>query len=329
MAVHGSLRSIAADEQGVSLAEFRDDVLAGLSQPSKAIPARWLYDFEGSQLFEEITDLPEYYPTRTEIGLLRAHACEMAELAGPGRVVVEFGSGSSTKTPLLLREAAPAAYVPLDISGEFLRRSAEELSARFPDLPVVPIEADFMSAISLPKRFAGLPTLGFFPGSTIGNLVPSTAVDCLRAMRKTLGEGGELLIGFDRVKEIETLIVAYDDSVGVTARFNLNLLHRINRELEGDIPAEDFAHEIRWNERWNRIEMHLRALRDLSFTICGETFEMAEGETIHTENSHKYTPDTAKLLLEAAGWEPLESWSDEGEAFLIVLAQVAPARGAP
>jgi dimethylhistidine N-methyltransferase len=253
----------------------------------------------------------------------------MAGLAGPGRVMVEFGSGSSAKTPLLLAEAAPAAYVPIDISGEFLRRSAEELGASFPDLLIVPIEADFMTPIALPARFAGLPTLGFFPGSTIGNLVPRTAVDCLRAMRGTLGSEGKLLIGFDRVKDRETLIAAYDDSARVTARFNLNLLRRINRELGGDIPIEKFVHEVRWNERWSRIEMHLRALSAVSFTVSGERFEMAEGETVHTENSHKYTPDAARLLLHAAGWEVLQSWSDPADAFLVVLAEASRPRMAP
>lgn len=322
------LRIVTTDEDGVDVA-FRRDVLEGLAQVPKAIPARWFYDFAGSQLFEEITRLPEYYPTRTEVALLREHAGEMAARAGSGRVVVEFGSGSSAKTPLLLRHAAPAAYVPIDISGEFLRASAEELGARFPGLAVVPIEADFMTPIALPQRFAGLPTLGFFPGSTIGNLVPGTAVDCLRAMRETLGADGRLLIGFDRVKDIGTLIAAYDDGAGVTARFNLNLLHRINRELGADIPVEAFAHDVRWNARWSRIEMHLRATRDLAFVIEGERFELAEGETIHTENSHKYTPEAARLLLQSAGWEVLDSWTDEGAAFLVVLAEPAASRVAP
>ena len=328
MAVQPLLRIVTTDEEGADIA-FRRDVLEGLAQSPKAIPARWFYDFAGSQLFEEITRLPEYYPTRTEIALLETHGREMAALAGLGRVVVEFGSGSSTKTPLLLAEAAPAAYVPIDISGEFLRQSAEELGARFAALPVVPIEADFMTPIALPKRFAGQPALGFFPGSTIGNLVPSTAVDCLRAMRETLGGEGRLLIGFDRVKAIATLVAAYDDAAGVTARFNLNLLHRINRELGGDIPVEAFAHEVRWNAQWNRIEMHLRARGAVSFSVNGERFALAEGETIHTENSHKYTPEAARLLLLAAGWEVLHGWTDPGDAFLVVLAEPAAPRVAP
>ena len=328
MTVQSPLRAVVKEGEGASLGFLRD-VLEGLSQRPKAIPARWFYDFAGSQLFEEITRQPEYYLTRSEIALLGAHGRELAALAGPGRVVVEYGSGSSSKTPLLLREVAPAAYVAIDISGEFLRHSTEELAARFPDLPVVPLEADFLKPIGLPRRFAGRQTLGFFPGSTIGNLVPSAAVDCLRGMRGTLGPTARLLIGFDRVKVRETLIAAYDDLAGVTAEFNLNLLRRINRELGGDLPVADFVHEARWNERWRRIEMHLRAQRDLSFSVRGERFEMALGETIHTENSHKYTPGTARLLLQAAGWEELQSWSDEGKLFLLVLAEAAAPRAAP
>jgi L-histidine Nalpha-methyltransferase len=328
MTVQPPLRAVAKEGAGADPGFVRD-VLEGLSRHPKAIPARWFYDFAGSQLFEKITRLPEYYLTRTEISLLEAHGRELAALAGAGRVVVEFGSGSSSKTPLLLREAAPAAYVAIDISGEFLRRATEELAARFPDLPVVPIEADFLTPIALPRRFVGQPALGFFPGSTIGNLTPDAAVDCLRAMRRTLGPGGRLLIGFDRVKDRETLLAAYDDRAGVTAEFNLNLLRRINRELGGDLPVADFAHAACWNDRWERIEMHLRARRDLSFSIRGQRFEMDAGETIHTENSHKYSPEAAKLLLRASGWEELRSWSDGGKAFLLVLAEAASLRAAP
>ena len=328
MNVRAPLRLVTTDEDGTAPA-FRRDVLAGLAHSPKAIPARWFYDFEGSQLFEEITKQPEYYPTRSEIALLEAHGKDFAAHAGPGRLVVEFGSGSSAKTPLLLPETAPAAYVPIDISGDFLHQSAQELGSRFPELPVIPIEADFAMPIELPERYRDMPTLGFFPGSTIGNLEPFAAVDCLRAMRATLGASGQLLIGFDRVKDIGTLVAAYDDAQGVTAQFNLNLLYRINRELEADIPVGEFVHEARWNSELSRIEMHLRALRDLDFEVCGRRSAMAEGETIHTENSHKYTPEAAKLLLRAAGWLPLESWSGEDEAFLLVLTRAAGMGGFP
>jgi dimethylhistidine N-methyltransferase len=328
MAMHADLKLVEQDEDGVDLA-FRAEVLRGLAEPQKAIPARWLYDMAGSALFEEITRLPEYYPTRIEAGLLEASASEVAELAGPGRVVVEFGSGSSVKTPLLLREVAPAAYVPLDISGEFLREASGALAAKFPGLPIIPIEANFMHPVRLPDAVPDGARLGFFPGSTIGNMVPHTAVDLLRSMRDTLGIGAQLLIGIDRRKPVERLIAAYDDAAGVTARFNLNLLERINRELGGDIPVERFRHVARWSERWSRIEMHLEALDDLSFTVSGHAVDMRAGETIHTENSHKYTPGQAQLLLRAGGWTPNRQWSDAADDFLLILADATAHRSAP
>jgi dimethylhistidine N-methyltransferase len=308
---------------------FRDDVLAGLAAPIKAIPARWFYDRRGSELFEEITRLPEYYPTRTETALLERHAPEVGEMVGEGRAVVEFGSGSSAKTPLLLRRVAPSAYVPIDISGDFLRESARLLGAEFPSLPVLPVEADFTRPIRLPAAVAGAPKLGFFPGSTVGNLVPRTAVDLLRAMKDTLGEGSYLLIGMDRIKEVATLIRAYDDAAGVTAAFNLNLLHRINRELDGDIEVDAFRHRAIWNDDKARIEMHLEALRDLRFGVAGHAFEMKAGETIHTENSHKYGDRDSRLLLRAAGWGVVKQWTDEEDRFAIVLAEAEPPRFAP
>ena len=214
---------------------------AGLAAPIRAIPARWLYDRRGSELFEEITRLPEYYPTRIETGLLERHSGEIASAVDAGDAVVEFGSGSSTKTPILLRAIAPSAYVPIDISGDFLRQSAEVLQDLFPGLPVLPMEADFMRPIALPAEIASLPKLGFFPGSTIGNLVARTAVDLLRAMKETLGEGSRLLIGMDRIKDLPTLLRAYDDKAGVTAAFNLNLLARINSELDATFQSRPFA----------------------------------------------------------------------------------------
>jgi len=328
MAVHADLKLADYDEDGVDLA-FRADVLNGLAAPQKAIPARWFYDLAGSELFERITGLPEYYPTRTETGLLATYGPAIAGLVGDGRVVVEFGSGSSVKTPLLLREIGAAAYVPIDISGDFLRLSCEALATGFPDLPIMPVEGDFMKPVPLPVAVRGRDMLGFFPGSTIGNLVPGTAVDLLRSMRGTLGEGAQLLIGFDRAKTVDRLLAAYDDAQGVTARFNLNLLERINRELGADIPIGRFGHVARWNAAWSRIEMHLRADADIRFTISGRPFAMREGETIHTENSHKYTPDQAHLLLQAGGWTPVSHWTDAGGDFLLVLAEAAAPRSAP
>jgi L-histidine N-alpha-methyltransferase len=308
---------------------FRDDVLAGLAAPIRAIPARWLYDLRGSELFEAITRLPEYYLTRTEAVLLERRCPDVARIAGPGQAVVEFGSGASVKTRILLAAVAPSAYVPIDISGDFLRDAAASLEEDFPGLPVYPIEADFTRAIQLPAALDSSPKLGFFPGSTIGNMIPSTGVDLLRAMRQTLATGAWLFIGFDRIKDPAELLRAYDDEAGVTAEFNLNLLHRINRELGGDIPVEAFVHRAVWNEKLSRIEMHLQATRDVGFEVAGTPFSMSAGDSIHTENSHKYGERDARLLLLAGGWTPVEEWTDEAARFALVLARAEPERRAP
>jgi len=308
---------------------FRRDVLAGLAAPIKAVPARWFYDARGSELFEAITQLPEYYVTRVETALLTRIMPDVAALAGTGRAVVEFGSGSSTKTPLLLRAAAPAAYVPIDISGDFLRSSAHALGVDFPWLDVLPVEADFMTGVTLPRAVANMPKLGFFPGSTIGNMVAATAVDLLRAFKTTLGVGAQLLIGIDRVKDDELLRAAYDDPAGTTAAFNMNLLHRINTELNGTIPIDAFRHRALWNDRMSRIEMHLEAARAVTFEVEGAKFVMAEGETIHTENSHKYGLRDARLLLRAGGWGLIGEWTDPEDMFAILMAEAEAPRMAP
>ena len=315
--------------QGDADPAFRADVLACFRDTRRAIPARWLYDKAGSELFEAITDLPEYYPTRTETALLERYCGEVAKMGGQGRTVVEFGSGSSTKTPHLLRAIQGRHYVPIDISGDFLRESAAALSADFPALDVHPLEGDFMRPLKLPEEVAGEAKLGFFPGSTIGNMVARTSVDLLRSMRETLGVGSLLLIGMDRIKSPDILIPAYDDAQGVTARFNLNLLHRINRELDGTIPVDSFAHVARWNDGYARIEMHLEAQDDISFTVLGESFSMRKGETIHTENSHKYGPRDARLLLRAGGWTTRHEWTDPDDWFALILAEAVPFQTAP
>ncbi|WP_296614791.1 L-histidine N(alpha)-methyltransferase [Sphingomonas sp.] len=308
---------------------FRADVIDGLTRRPRAIPARWFYDHRGSELFEAITELPEYYPTRTETALLRTVAGEIAERVGPGRAIVEFGSGSSTKTPIVLQALDPCAYVPIDISGDFLRESSRALSERFPGLPVFPVEADFLKPIALPHQVGTAPKLGFFPGSTIGNMIPLSSTDLLRAMRASLGEGAMLLIGMDRIKDVDVLERAYDDGAGVTAQFNLNLLERINRELDGTIPIDAFRHRAIWNDDRARIEMHLESVRDVVFTVEGRPFEMAAGETIHTENSHKYGPRDARLLLRSGGWTPIAEWTDPDDQFALYLAEAQPPRPAP
>ncbi len=332
MSAEAGLALVDRDDSGVDRA-FRADVLAGLAQRQKAIPARWFYDDRGSQLFEDITRLPEYYPTRAETEILAARGDEFAAAIGAGRAVVEFGSGSSAKTPLLLRAIAPAAYVPIDISGDFLRAAANDLAADFPGLPVYPVEADFSRLVMLPGAVAALPKMGFFPGSTIGNLVPRSAVELLGTMRDTLngvgGEGAELLIGFDLIKDPAVLIAAYDDSAGVTAAFNRNLVARINRELDGTIPLDALAHEARWNDDLARIEMHLAATREMDFTVAGRGFAMHRGETIHTENSHKYDFRSAATLLLAGGWTPRVHWTDSEARFAVILADASELRMAP
>jgi dimethylhistidine N-methyltransferase len=308
---------------------FRDDVLAGLSAPIPAVPARWLYDHRGSELFDEITRLASYYPTRTEIGIFQSVMPEIAARVPKGGAVVEFGAGSATKTPILLEAIAPAAYVPVDISGDYLEGSAEELRQRFPALDVIPVVADFARPFSLPGGIEQLPKLGFFPGSTIGNFVPRSATDLLRQFRELLGDGALLLIGMDRVKPVDRLIAAYDDPEGVTAQFTLNLLTRINRELDGDIPVEAFRHEARWNDILSRIEIHLVALRDVQFTVAGKSFRFASGSSIHAENSHKYGSRGGRVLLLAGGWTPVAEWTDPARDFAVILAEAQAKRFAP
>jgi len=308
---------------------FRADVLNGLSEPIPAIPARWFYDRRGSELFDEITRLPEYYPTRTETALLEEVMPEVAKLVAPSSAVVEFGSGSSTKTPILLRAVHPGAYVPVDISGEYMRESADVVDRDFPGVAVHPVEADFTKPFNLPHQIDGMPRLGFFPGSTIGNFVPESATSLLRNFRAILRPGAKLLIGMDRVKPVDRLIAAYDDPEGVTAEFNLNLLRRINRELNADIPLDGFRHQARWNDMLGRIEMHLVATRDVAFRIEDKSFEFRAGQSIHTENSHKYGPRGARLLLLAGGWTPVAEWTDEEEDFALILAEAQRERFAP
>jgi dimethylhistidine N-methyltransferase len=310
-------------------ARFRRDVLAGLAQDPKVIPARWFYDHRGSELFEEITRLPEYYPTRAEVEILTRHSADVAEAAGEGRVVIEFGAGSATKTPLLFDSVHPSAYVPIDISGDFLREACDTLAERYPDLPILPVEADFTHPVAIPGEAAQGERLGFFPGSTIGNLVPPDAVDLLRAMRETLGEGSLLLIGMDRIKDRDVLLAAYDDAAGITAEFNRNLARRINRELDGTIPVEALRHKAVWNDALARIEMHLQAVRDIAFQVCGRRFAMRAGETIHTENSHKYDERSATTLLLAGGWELIRRYGDDAGRFMVILAEASTARITP
>ena len=299
--------------------DFAAAVLAGLSQPQMTVPARFFYDRAGSELFEAITRLPDYYPTRTEIGILAAHGSDIARIVGPGRAVVEFGSGSSAKTPPFLRAVAASAYVPIDISAEFLEMAATDLAAKLPDLPVLPLGADFTRPLKLPPGIATRPKLGFFPGSTLGNLGPAAAVDLLRAFGDTLGESAWLVIGLDLRKDAVILETAYNDASGVTAAFNFNVLHRINAELDGTLDPTAFAHHAPFNAALGRIEMHLRARHATEFTVLGHPFALAAGASIHTENSYKWTLDESRLLARAAGWSPVAVWTDTAPLFAVHL----------
>ncbi|MCB2077617.1 MAG: L-histidine N(alpha)-methyltransferase [Novosphingobium sp.] len=318
-----------ANSQREMQARFRKDVLAGLSQQRKAIPARYFYDRRGSELFEKITALPEYYPTRTETEILAQHCDDVAKEIGTGWAVIEFGAGSATKTPLLLSCIDPSSYVPIDISSEFLSESCDILAERFPKFPVFPVVADFTHPVTIPFELAGHDRLGFFPGSTIGNLEPAAAVDLLSAMRQTLGSESMLLIGMDMIKEPGVLISAYDDAAGVTAVFNLNLAERINRELDGTIAIDALRHKVLWNADRDRIEMHLEATRDIGFHVCGRSFTLLKGETIHTENSHKYDERCARQMLLAGGWCPDKFYFDDSRRFMLILASAIPDRVTP
>lgn len=301
---------------------FRDAVLAGLSRHRKALPCRFLYDEQGSELFEQICELPEYYLTRTEISILADRAPEIAESVGRYAQLIEFGSGSSRKVRLLLEELNdPAAYVAIDISRESLRRASEDLALEFPHVPVVAICADYLQPLRLPpmpSRNDGR-RLGFFPGSTIGNFTRNDAVDFLYGCRNVLGSDGMMLVGVDLKKDPELLNAAYNDAAGVTAAFNLNLLERINRELDGDFNLDRFEHDAFYNQTAGRIEIYIRSLADQVVTVLGRTFGFEEGERIHTEDSCKYTVPEFQYLAAQAGFRPLRFWTDPNSLFAIHL----------
>jgi dimethylhistidine N-methyltransferase len=310
----------AAEARGATDAEFEADVLDGLAKPQKALPPKYFYDAEGSRLFEAITELSEYYPTRTETALLRGHAAEIAGALPDGAALVEFGSGASVKTRILL-DAAPqlSAYAPIDISPAALTAAADALSRDYPRLTVAPLAEDFTRALQLPGAIAGLPVVGFFPGSTIGNFRPDEAEAFLVGARRLLGPGAAFLVGIDMVKPEATLVAAYDDRLGVTAAFNKNLLARMNRELGADFDLEAFDHKAVWNPDESRIEMHLVSLKDQEVHIAGRVFAFAAGETLHTENSYKFTLEGFGELAAKAGWRLERKWVSATPAFAIVL----------
>ncbi len=304
---------------GGEVSAFASDVLEGLSATPKRIPAKYFYDGAGSRLFERITEQPEYYLTRCEMQLLQDKAAEIGKIIPQGAAVVEFGSGSNKKARLLLA-AAPklSAYVPVDICGEMLDREAVELRGDFPDLEVLPVTADFCKWFELPAGVQTAPLrVGFFPGSTIGNFEPHEAAAFLRNIGQILGADAKLIIGIDLIKPAEVLNSAYNDAAGFTAQFNKNLLARINRELGGAFDLNTFEHHAFFNRERNRVEMHLASLRRQKIKVAGETTEFRAGETIHTENSYKYSPESFRALARGAGWLPADVWPDASGYFSI------------
>jgi dimethylhistidine N-methyltransferase len=290
---------------------FAADVIAGLTKKPKRLPPKYFYDAAGSALFERITRLPEYYPTRSELELLHKHAPEIVSLFPPGCVLIEFGAGSTTKARILLRAAASIeAYIPVDISGDFLAQEAARLRRDFPHIAVYPVATDFTIMFELPAEAANRPRAGFFPGSTIGNFEPHEAARFLRHAARILGHGAVLIVGVDLVKPADILYRAYNDVEGVTAKFNLNLLARINRELGGNFDLDAFEHHAFYNRERSRIEMHLASTKRQTVKVCNTPIEFRAGETIHTENSYKYSVESFRALAHGSGWAPVETWTD-------------------
>jgi dimethylhistidine N-methyltransferase len=297
---------------------FRRDVLRGLSRPEKELPCKYFYDERGSALFDRICALEEYYPTRCELEILERHAPEMARLVGPAAALIEYGSGSGVKTQLLLSALHhPVAYAPVDISGELLVESAQRLARHFPNLSVLPVYADFSRPFSLPPLPAAARRVVYFSGSTIGNFDPPEAVDLLAGISRLCGRGGGLLIGVDLKKDRSILERAYNDRLGVTAAFNLNLLARINRELDGDFDVDRFAHHAFYNDRPGRIEMHLISQAEQTVRVADRTFHFRRGEGIHTECSYKYGLEEFARLASNAGLQLQKVWTDKQRHFSV------------
>ena len=301
-----------------STSAFAGDVVSGLTGTPKRLSPKYFYDNAGSALFERITELPEYYPTRREIDILTAHAKDIAALIPSGAALVEFGSGSSTKTRIVLSAATTlAAYVPVEISSEFLHAQMAGLRREYPKLAILPVAADFTEPFDLPDAARSMPRVGFFPGSTIGNFEPHEAAAFLRHAGRILGPSATFIVGVDLVKDTQVLQKAYNDAQGVTAQFNLNILTRINNELDAKFDLAAFEHHAFFNRERSRIEMHLASLKRQRVKVCGECVDFRAGETIHTESSYKYTLASFGALARGAGWAPLAVWTDPDNYFSV------------
>ena len=308
---------------------LRDEVLAGLRAERKVLHPKLFYDAAGAALFERITTLDEYYLTRAELAILRAHVGEIAALAGPGCALVEYGSGAGVKVRLLLDALeAPAAYVPIDISREQLARVAAELAGAYPGVAVRPVCADYTAPVHIPDLPRRARRVAFFPGSTIGNFHPAEAAAFLRRVRRAVAADGALVLGVDRRKDARVLEAAYDDREGVTAAFNLNLLARLNRELGADFDAARFRHRALWNDAASRVEMHLESAEAQVVRVAGEPVAFARGETIWTESSYKYDRPRLDRLVAEGGFELARLWTDPDERFWVAFltASAVPAR---
>jgi dimethylhistidine N-methyltransferase len=297
---------------------FASDVIAGLSCVQKRIPAKYFYDLTGSRLFERIIELPEYYPARCELEILNTNATAITDLFPAAAALVEFGSGSSKKARILAQATRNiSAYVPVDISMEFLTQEAAGFQRDFPQIEVFPVAADFVRPFKIPGAIAASPRVGFFPGSTIGNFDPLEVVAFLRHAQNLLGRDAILIVGVDLIKRRDILHAAYNDADGVTARFNLNLLARMNKELGADFDLSAFKHDAFYNDKFNRIEMHLVSLLDQTVNIADETISFRRGESIHTENSYKYTVEAFGALAQGEGWAPVAAWLDAAGYFSV------------
>ncbi len=303
---------------------LRADVLNGLARSQKSLAPKYFYDARGSELFEAICALPEYYPTRTELAMMQADAGDMARRLGPQSLLIEYGAGSGRKTRLLIEALAPAAYIAIDISRTALRQCAEELAAAYPAVKVAAVCADYTRPLQLPAMAAGARRrVIYFPGSTIGNFTRAEALVFLRYAHAIAGPGGAMLVGVDLKKDPARLHAAYNDAQGVTAAFNLNLLTRINRELGGDFDVSAFEHHAFYDADEGRIEMHLRSLREQQVSVAGRTFDFRAGETIHTENSCKYSVDEFQQIARDAGFTAAHCWTDAEQLFSIHYLSIA------
>ncbi|MDG1275298.1 MAG: L-histidine N(alpha)-methyltransferase [Alphaproteobacteria bacterium] len=305
--------------------EFLTDVIDGLNQKPKTLKPKYFYDNRGAELFTEICKTPEYYPTRTEIEILKLNAKDIASEIGDNVALIEYGSGALEKIQILLNVLEnPAGIIPVDISKDQLIEATAELQTMYPDLKIIPIPADFTKPISIPKLSpAPANRVAFFPGSTIGNFEPNLAISFLQGVTDTIGPGGLLLIGFDLKKQTETLVAAYDDKAGITETFNKNILHRINTELGGNFDIQSFKHIARYNEKEGRIEMHLESQTNQSVSIKNTVFQFMEKETIHTENCYKFTETDFKALASKAGLSPVKAWNDNRRYFAVMLLRAS------